>query len=1157
MKSVSRNVFAASVLLISAVSARAQTTLVQWNFNGQNSIPSTLDPNFLSAPTASTLNVGTTSYVAVGNNGSSDPQQQVNPSTNYALQASNFPAQGTGSGTSGFMFTFNTTNYTLNDFSYDFRASGGPSGWHQLQYSVNGGSTWEIMSIPNPSMSPNIVDASGNVASSGVDTFLPNDTWSNQGVVPYNQPIDLTQMPDYNLINNNPNFEIRDVAVFSPIAFSDNSGSYAANTAYMQAQEHDANNAPVTSITGSQYKATSTWRMDMVTLTGTYHAPNFTPVNLTWNAASGNWDTNASNQPWLDGATPSPFHQTGGLGDNVTFNNPASGSVITVQAGGVTPNSMNVNTNGTLTFTGGGIGGTGGLTKTGSGTLILDNSNTFTGATTSGSNITGGTLETHYTSPLGTGPVNLTNVNWNVTTNNQVSAGTVTLNGAVSFDTSSNLSLSGGIAGGGTLSKSGPGTLEIGGIGANTGTINVTQGTLQLDSMNALGGNPVTDAVAPDETFSNSNLVFNGTGKGSSGQDAQLTHNITLTNANVSRNDLTPGQIGSSTSNGDSNITAYDSFGNYTGGLMTVNGQTTFTNNELRTAANGDSGGAGASGHSNQLAVNMPIVVTNGSTLTANAINGTLSVTTDPNTGITGPTGTLSNTAVAFHGTSVLNNPNDSITLDAGATLAFVGEGEKRIGSGSTGLPMIGMGTTGAESTFKADAVTFMSDAVSDVNSVNSLFVVAGSGLDGLRIEAPMNANYFSGSSIPDPTTGQIGTSGLFGNNPDTSSTSPGNVYTIMSPNRYAGLSGFTNMPTQTADGAPLPALGGTITLASTTSGTGAVDNGPAAGTDVKLGLDNATATPGPVTYTLDASANGAALNNFGGLVLRQTGSASVTTQLLNDVSLHGSNAASTTYDQLGGTLNLNGHSLTVGAAANISGGEIMGAASSFNAGSINFSGGTLAPESGPSTPGTLTLTGNTTFGHNALLNYELGATNGINSLTEVHGNLTLSGTVDVTGLTGFGAGTYRLMDYTGSLVNNTLAVGNLPAGFTATIDVSVAHEVNLVVHTASVLVGDVNMDGIVNSQDLALISSNWLASGTNPYQIGDVNHDGIVNSQDLALVSSNWLATSGGGAMAMGLNLAAGSTSSVPEPGTYALCLMGAVTTLGWRALRRRPTAA
>ena len=56
---------------------------------------------------------------------------------------------------------------------------------------------------------------------------------------------------------------------------------------------------------------------------------------------------------------------------------------------------------------------------------------------------------------------------------------------------------------------------------------------------------------------------------------------------------------------------------------------------------------------------------------------------------------------------------------------------------------------------------------------------------------------------------------------------------------------------------------------------------------------------------------------------------------------------------------------------------------------------------------------------------------------------------------------------------------------------------------------GDVNLDGIVNSQDLANVSSNWLRTGVGLLS-GDVNGDGIVNSQDLATISSNWLQTGG-----------------------------------------------
>jgi subtilase family serine protease len=59
-------------------------------------------------------------------------------------------------------------------------------------------------------------------------------------------------------------------------------------------------------------------------------------------------------------------------------------------------------------------------------------------------------------------------------------------------------------------------------------------------------------------------------------------------------------------------------------------------------------------------------------------------------------------------------------------------------------------------------------------------------------------------------------------------------------------------------------------------------------------------------------------------------------------------------------------------------------------------------------------------------------------------------------------------------------------------------------VNSTEMLSGDANGDGIVNAQDLALISSNWLTSGP----VGDVNGDGIVNAQDLAVVASNWLAT-------------------------------------------------
>ncbi|HEY4313398.1 MAG TPA: dockerin type I domain-containing protein [Pirellulales bacterium] len=111
-------------------------------------------------------------------------------------------------------------------------------------------------------------------------------------------------------------------------------------------------------------------------------------------------------------------------------------------------------------------------------------------------------------------------------------------------------------------------------------------------------------------------------------------------------------------------------------------------------------------------------------------------------------------------------------------------------------------------------------------------------------------------------------------------------------------------------------------------------------------------------------------------------------------------------------------------------------------------------------------------------------------------------------------------------------------AGDTSSSQVSARIDTLTTVPTTS-LTGDVNNDGIVNGQDLALVSSSWLQAGAN--LASDVNHDGIVNAQDIALVSSNWLHTSGAGAQA----------AAVPEPSTIALLGVGLLALLARRQMR------
>jgi len=57
---------------------------------------------------------------------------------------------------------------------------------------------------------------------------------------------------------------------------------------------------------------------------------------------------------------------------------------------------------------------------------------------------------------------------------------------------------------------------------------------------------------------------------------------------------------------------------------------------------------------------------------------------------------------------------------------------------------------------------------------------------------------------------------------------------------------------------------------------------------------------------------------------------------------------------------------------------------------------------------------------------------------------------------------------------------------------------------------GDINGDGVVNSQDLALLLGSWGACPAPPASChGDINGDGVVNAQDLAIVLANWGSTS------------------------------------------------
>jgi T5SS/PEP-CTERM-associated repeat protein len=100
-------------------------------------------------------------------------------------------------------------------------------------------------------------------------------------------------------------------------------------------------------------------------------------------------------------------------------------------------------------------------------------------------------------------------------------------------------------------------------------------------------------------------------------------------------------------------------------------------------------------------------------------------------------------------------------------------------------------------------------------------------------------------------------------------------------------------------------------------------------------------------------------------------------------------------------------------------------------------------------TIGTLT-TANLDLDPEAILAFELGEPgvtgSNVNDLIMVEGDLVLDGQLEVNAVSGFEAGTFTLLTYSGSLDDNGLQVNHLPAGFNGQIDSSVAGEVRLIV---------------------------------------------------------------------------------------------------------------
>jgi fibronectin-binding autotransporter adhesin len=244
------------------------------------------------------------------------------------------------------------------------------------------------------------------------------------------------------------------------------------------------------------------------------------PRTLTWTGVhSGDWDTTTSN--WFAGTALKYAN-----GSFVTFLDGATTASVNLTTT-LLPAAVTVsNTSPDYTFSGSGyLSGSSGLTKSGSGRLILDNSgvNDYAGATV----VNAGTLQ----------------VGANDANGNLPASGTVNNNGTLVFARNDTPTINNVIAGTGSVVQAGGNVLTLGGANTFSGVLMATNGsTLKLGSGAAVGTGGGATVVANGSTLDmNGNyltselVIVSGTGVGGSGAIINsggavygLTTNITL-----------------------------------------------------------------------------------------------------------------------------------------------------------------------------------------------------------------------------------------------------------------------------------------------------------------------------------------------------------------------------------------------------------------------------------------------------------------------------------------------------------------------------------------------------------------------------------------------------------------------------------------------------